>query len=143
MPRLLRVLENPALQVRLERYPVKDVSLLVQALGRDEATRLICTLAIGSLCALRAGAIALEEAERMVFTPGTASILRAKGLPDELSELVLQGCELEDVQSLIPERLDAHVQRLIECFTAVLRADAGYAQRADERVGRERLFVIA
>ncbi|MGE7955216.1 DUF3969 family protein [Pseudomonas sp. NPDC089530] len=116
--------------------------MIVEALGTEQATRLVSTLAIGLLTSLRSDSITLEEAERVLFTPCTESILRLKGLAPELCSLILEGCELEDVQSLRPDRLDANVQQLIERFAAILQRDPDYAQRADEKAKWEDLYVI-
>lgn len=115
---------------------------MVEALGAEQATRLVCTLAIGLLTSLRDEAITLEEAEWTLFTPRTASLLQDKGLSPELCSLIMEACELEDVQSLRPDRLEASVQLLRERFAAILYSDPGYAQRASEKIGRQDLYVI-
>ncbi|BCT34111.1 DUF3969 family protein [Pseudomonas protegens] len=115
---------------------------MVEALGSEQATRLVCTLAIGLLTSLRTEAISLEEAEWILFTPRTASILQDKGLSPELCNLIMEACELEDVQSLRPDRLEANVQQLAERFASILQSDPGYAHRASEKIRREDLYVI-
>ncbi|MBS7560294.1 DUF3969 family protein [Pseudomonas protegens] len=115
---------------------------MVEALGSEQATRLVCTLAIGLLTSLRTEAISLEEAEWILFTPRTASILQNKGLSPELCSLIMEACELEDVQSLRPDRLEANVQQLTERFASILQSDPSYARRASEKIRREDLYVI-
>ncbi|MCE4057176.1 DUF3969 family protein [Pseudomonas sp. Au-Pse12] len=121
---------------------MKNLSLIVEALGQEQATRLVCTLAIGLLTAFRRESITLDEAEWILFRPATAHTLQLKGLSPELCSLIMEGCELEDTQSLWPERLDATAQGLIERFAAILQSDPGYAQRANEKLQRERLYRI-
>ncbi|WP_260627463.1 hypothetical protein [Pseudomonas protegens] len=54
----------------------------------------------------------------------------------------MEACELEDVQSLRPDRLEANVQQLAERFASILQSDPGYAHRASEKISREDLYVI-
>lgn len=109
----------------------KTVALAIEALEPAEATRLVCALALGLLRAVQDEAMDLEEAERLLFSPRTAHTLQHKGLGPELSQLILECCELEDVLSLIPER-----------FSSLLKVDAGYEERTRKKAGWVDLYVI-
>jgi len=120
----------------------KTVALAIEALEPDEATRLVCALALGLLRAVQDKAMALEEAERMLFSPRTAHILQHKGLGPELSQLILDCCELEDVLSLIPEHFAYSVEALAERFSSLLKGDLGYEERTRKKAGWVDLYVI-
>ncbi|MGE8454558.1 MAG: DUF3969 family protein, partial [Pseudomonadales bacterium] len=102
----------------------------------------VCTLAIGLLTSLRSEYITVDEVEWFLFKPRTARILQLKGLSPELCRLIMEGCELEDAQSLQPDSLDANVQELIARFTAILQSNPGYAQRANEKLKWEELYDV-
>lgn len=121
---------------------MKDMSLVVEALGQEQATRMVCTLAIGLLTSLRCESITVDEVEWILFNPRTARIMQLKGLSPELCSLIMEGCELEDAQSLWPDRLEANVQELIARFTAILQSNPAYAQRANEKRKWEELYDV-
>lgn len=120
----------------------KTVALAIEALEPEEATRLVCALALGLLRAVQDEAIDLEEAERLLFSPRTAHTLQHKGLGPELPQLILECCELEDVLSLIPERFAHNVEAMAERFSSLLKGDAGYEERTRKKAGRVELYVI-
>ncbi|WP_080589894.1 DUF3969 family protein [Pseudomonas asplenii] len=77
-------------------------------------------LSIGLLASVRSGVMSLNEAEQLLFTPRTSRVLGDKGIL-EISQLVMDCCELEDVLSLVPDRFDENIQIMIDKYLDFLR----------------------
>ena len=58
---------------------------------------------VGSLIALQSDVITIDEAEKALFSPYMVKKLRAKCCDEKIISLIKEGCELEDIASLIPE----------------------------------------
>ncbi|MBI6898786.1 DUF3969 family protein [Pseudomonas putida] len=101
-----------------------DMALEVKIFNADEAGRFLAMAAIGLLSSVRAGVIELDEAERLLFSPGVASVFRRKGVSSVVCDLVMECCELEDVLGLLPNRFDSEVVRLIDAFSEYLTITA-------------------
>lgn len=101
-----------------------DMALEVKIFNADEAGRFLAIAAIGLLSSVRAGIIELDEAERLLFSPGVASVFRRKGFSSVVCDLVMECCELEDVLGLLPNRFDSEVVRLIDAFLEYLTVTA-------------------
>ena len=86
----------------------------------EESARFVCTLAIGLLTSVRNGAMSLGEAERLLFSPRTSKALREKGISLELSELIMDCCELEDVLNLVPSKFNSSLQNMSDKFMVFL-----------------------
>ncbi|MDN4497715.1 DUF3969 family protein [Pseudomonas mosselii] len=100
------------------------MALEVKIFNADEAGRFLAIAAIGLLSSVRAGVIELDEAERLLFSPGVASVFRRKGNSSVVCDLVMECCELEDVLGLLPNRFDSEVVRLIDAFSEYLTVTA-------------------
>jgi len=99
---------------------VKSMSLVFEVFEAEESARFVSVLAIGLLTAVRNGAMSLDEAERLLFSPRASKALREKGISLELSELIMDCCELEDVLSLVPSKFDSNLQIMSDRFMAFL-----------------------
>lgn len=82
--------------------------------GKNESERLVSIIQLGLLYALEKQIISIEEAEGYLFNPYTISKLEMFGLSEEVISIIREGCELEDIQSLMPEKLLANINRLKE-----------------------------
>ena len=69
---------------------------------------------IGLLDSLKSGILAIEECEQYLFSPYTLEILRRKGIDKRIIDIVHLGTELEDIESLLPDRLEANIQELYD-----------------------------
>ncbi len=76
----------------------------------DEKTVLLAIL--GGLEALQKGVITIEEAEKFIFSPYMAGRLKVKKCRAQIIELIEKGCELEDIHSLLPYRLNQVIDEL-------------------------------
>lgn len=86
-----------------------------------DSNKLVLVCSIGLLEALKARLLTINECEQYLFTPYSASILERKGINRKVTEIVELACELEDVESLRPERLDANIDDLINKAKNCLR----------------------
>ena len=60
---------------------------------------------IGALEALKCKSITLIECEKYLFSPRIAKELLNRGFDKRISEIVYECCELEDIDSLIPDSM--------------------------------------
>ena len=92
-----------------------DVTLakkIIQLDNKIEIERLICILNLGICAALNSGSLTIEEAETYLYSPYTMEQLEKLGVDQELIELIQLGTELEDVKSLIPEKLSDSIEEI-------------------------------
>ncbi|OTC16825.1 hypothetical protein AW118_25855 [Escherichia coli] len=86
-----------------------------------------------SLQDFRGGSVTIDESELLVFCPFFARTLRRKGCDKELIDIIYHGCELEDIESLLPERHETVIQELI-----LQTNDFIYTKRDDYPLSDER-----
>ncbi len=67
---------------------------------------------IGSLEAIKNRAITIEEVEKFIFSPRVIRKLREIGCNNKIVDIVEKGCELEDIYSLLPEKLEEEIDKL-------------------------------
>ena len=67
---------------------------------------------IGVLEAIQYNALSIEEAETYIFSPKYAKYLKTQDCDQQVIELIEFGCELEDVESLLPEKLSVTITNL-------------------------------
>lgn len=90
------------------------MKLNISISGKNESERLISIIELGLLSAIEKQLISIEEAEGYLFNPLTVSKLEAYGLDEKVIEIIREGCELEDIQSLVPEKMSSNIKRLKE-----------------------------
>lgn len=56
---------------------------------------------IGTLVAVNAGGLLIEESENYLFSPFMIKWLREEQCKDVILKILEKGCELEDIESLI------------------------------------------
>lgn len=76
----------------------------------------------------------IEEAELLMFSPYFAGNLKKYDLNEMLLQVTEEGCELEDIESLIPDRLADVIQLLIENCKEALRSQSHNYDLPKERV---------
>lgn len=70
-----------------------------------EVSQMVVVMSLGMCTAIVAGSLSIEDAERRLFNPQVLARLTELELPEALIEIVHLGTELEDVQSLVLDRL--------------------------------------
>lgn len=72
----------------------------------------VLTIAIGILDALKQGTINIEFAEKNIFAPKYVKELKEKKCNGEIIKIIEEGCELEDIESLVPQKLANNIEIL-------------------------------
>lgn len=86
---------------------------LICTIENKYADKFMAILLSGVLHSLERGTVTIDESELLVFSPFISRILRKNGCDKELIDIIDHGCELEDIESLLPERLETVIQELI------------------------------
>lgn len=91
--------------------------------------RLLAVLSLGLSIALKHQVIAIDEAERLLYSPFTMTKLRELGGLPELIELIQAGTELEDLDSLLPQELtDSLTQMEHQALSLLATGDPSHPQ---------------
>ena len=74
--------------------------------------KIVLITIIGILEAIKAKAITIEEAEKFLFSPHMAGKLNNNRCNEKVIRLILEGCELENIDSLISEKFNHIVDEI-------------------------------
>lgn len=88
------------------------MKLRVSVEGKTDIERFILLLNVGLTTALREGIISIEQAENFLYNPYSIEKLNKIGISECITELVHLGCELEDVESLLPHKLEGSIEAI-------------------------------
>lgn len=83
--------------------------------------KIILVTIMGVLESIKIGGISVEEAEKFVFSPYIVKKLNEKGCNKKIVKIVEKGCELEDVESIIPERFHQVIDEMKQETQKVLQ----------------------
>lgn len=75
---------------------------------------------IGVLEALKSDNLQIEEAEKFLFSPNMINRLKLQKCNNSIINLIERGCELEDIASLIPEKLEKNYNELMASAKVIL-----------------------
>lgn len=81
-------------------------------IGKERIEKLFLINILGTLEALKNKKITIDESEKIIFTPYTFFTLEEKGVNKKIIDLLQECCELEDVESLCPDKLDKVIEEL-------------------------------
>ncbi|EDS4738173.1 DUF3969 family protein [Salmonella enterica] len=81
-------------------------------INQSNADKFIGFLTLGILYCLENKIISIDEAEGFIFKPYLPDLLRKISSASELVNIIELGCELEDIESLKPERLPNNINDL-------------------------------
>ena len=87
------------------------VTIKANTLEKVDEKMLLLSI-IGSLEALKNSAVTIDEVEKFIFSPRMVKALREKKCDEKIVDIIEKGCELEDIYSLLPERLDEVINDL-------------------------------
>ena len=80
--------------------------------SKSEEEKFLLITIIGITESLLKNAITICEAEGAIFTPYTVKILKDKKIDNEIVKLVELGCELENIESLLPHCLEEEILKI-------------------------------
>ncbi len=103
-------------------------------IAQGDADKFIGFLTLGILHCLERNVISIDEAEGFIFKPYVSELLRKINSSDELVRIIELGCELEDVESLIPGRLGFHINELIEQTISMLKNSKEIGRLVDKEI---------
>lgn len=90
------------------------MELEVSINGKSESERLVSIIQLGIVTALENKIMSIEEAEGYLFNPFTVEKLEKYGFNKEVIDVIRDGCELEDIESLVPDKLLTNINKLKE-----------------------------
>jgi hypothetical protein len=102
-----------------------SIPIIFKMDDRTEVSQMVAVMSLGMCTAIVAGSLSIEDAERRLFNPQVLARLTELELPEALIEIVHLGTELEDVQSLIPDRLGESLAQMQAKALAFLNQDVG------------------
>ena len=97
------------------------MEMVIQVEDKTEIERLLSILSLGLCSALEQGALSIEAAERYLYSPYTLELLQKLNISPEVLQVVHLGTELEDVESLLPEKLDESLAEMKELSFKILQ----------------------
>ncbi len=98
------------------------MAMTIQIEDKTEIERLLALLHIGLCVAIGQGILSIEAAEDYLYSPYTVEKLEELGVSPQLRRLVQFGCELEDVASILPKKLDESLAEMKQAALEILQA---------------------
>lgn len=74
--------------------------------------KILLIMILGILEAVKNRAITIDEAEKFILSPHVMNELKTKECDEKIIDLIEKGCELENIASLLPERLNEEIKNL-------------------------------
>lgn len=84
----------------------------ISIMNKRQIEAFILVSIIGLMDSLSVGATSIEECETYLFSPYSVDKLRTLNLNEQILELIQIGCELEDVEALIGEKLSESINEI-------------------------------
>ncbi|MGN8233922.1 DUF3969 family protein [Priestia flexa] len=100
--------------------------LSLNATSKEELEKILLLNVIGLIEGLDGNFITIEEAEKFLFSPYVMTLVDSMGVLKELLEVIHLGTELEDVESLIPEKLSESLIEIKEKSINLLKKRKEY-----------------
>ncbi|EHQ4622277.1 DUF3969 family protein [Salmonella enterica] len=103
-------------------------------INQEDAGRFIGFLSLGVLYCLDNKAISINEAEEFIFKPYVSALLSEINAPQELIKVVELGCELEDIESLMPEKLPVNIKMLLDDMLYLIKNSKRTERLVDKEI---------
>jgi len=97
------------------------MTMLIQVENKTEVERLLALLNIGLCVAIGQGALSIEAAEDYLYSPYMLEKLQELGVSPQAIRMVHLGADLEDIVSLLPEKLDESLAEIQGTALAILQ----------------------
>ncbi|MEP9319466.1 DUF3969 family protein [Pseudomonas sp. LABIM340] len=91
-----------------------DERFVVDSAESSALDKFFSVVVVGLAFALKEKSISVVEAERILFSPYMATQLARSRCSSGLVDLIERGCELEDVESLIPNQFPDVIDGIIK-----------------------------
>ncbi|MCL2354594.1 MAG: DUF3969 family protein [Oscillospiraceae bacterium] len=72
---------------------------------KNEEEKFVLVTIIGLIESIYINSITIIEAEKAIFNPYTVELLKQRGISKDIVSLLIEGCELENIESLMPHKL--------------------------------------
>ncbi|MCR5316734.1 MAG: DUF3969 family protein [Treponema sp.] len=102
--------------------------------GKERIEKLLLINILGTLEALKNKKVSIDESEAIIFTPYTFFTLEERGVDKKIIDLLQECCELEDVGSLCPDKLDNVIEDLKQRTLTLLDKYEEYKTRKWVRI---------
>lgn len=99
------------------------MKLNLQIEGKEQIETFISLLHLGILTAMKQESMTTEQATRGLHNPYSCIQLDKLGVQKEIISLLETGCELEDIQDLLPETFPSAIDDAIEETMLVLQSN--------------------
>lgn len=103
-------------------------------IDQDNSDKFIGFLILGVLYCLERKIISINEAEGFIFKPYVHDLLEKIDLPDELINIIKLGCELEDIESLMPDRLQDNINDLFNQTLSMIESSRETGRLVDKEI---------
>lgn len=110
------------------------MQLKINTVQKPYIERTLLIFQLGILEGLKNGVIKIDEAELFMFNLYFVGKLKEHALNDVLLQVSEEGCELEDIESLIPDRLADVIQQLIDRCKEALGSQSCIDDLPKERI---------
>lgn len=97
------------------------MDITISARNEREVECLILILILGFSTALERKVISIEEAEKLLYSPYSMEKLKEIGVNENIVDLIHLGCELENVERLIPDKLLMSIEDIKERALEILQ----------------------
>ncbi|MDD3894010.1 MAG: DUF3969 family protein [Syntrophomonadaceae bacterium] len=97
------------------------MELKVSLKTKGDIERFILIANIGLMTAIKEGVISIEEAENYLYSPYSVERIKHLDINMDVIRMVELGCELEDVESLIPDKLNNSIDEISNTSIELLR----------------------
>jgi hypothetical protein len=82
---------------------------------KNHVEKFILTLILGALKGIQSGVLSIDEAERLIFTPGKLEwVSKQLKLDNDIFDLIHAATELVDIKNLVPHEFDASLMQMLE-----------------------------
>ena len=85
----------------------------IQYTNKIVTEKAISITLLGVLEAIKGKSISIDEAQAFIFSPRIVTMFRKAGVAHNVLEIIEKGCELEDIELLIPEELDKVIENMV------------------------------
>lgn len=110
---------------------------LYYSIDKEQAEKFIDLFSLGILFALKNKLISIDEAEEFIFKPKISNLLSQNNFTNELSDLIMDGCELEDYESLLPNKLENRIDELIIRLVNMINKQPEFGRSIDKNINIE------